>query len=83
MKTQTKITFTALLVIAACLVAFIWGLIHSPITSAANASVLSDTASSYALATALQSNFIEHITWGIVLLLVAIVWLVPWKKNNN
>ena len=80
---KSKIILTAVVVALSLGAMSLWNTIKSPIAGAASAAQLDDTAQSYIVARAVQENFVENSIKLSCVGLLAIVWLVPAKKNNK
>lgn len=80
---KTKIILTVI-VAALCFGGMaIWNTVKSPVTGATTAAQLDDTAQSYIVARAVREHFVENTIKLACAGLVAIIWLVPAKKNNK
>ncbi len=83
MKLSSKVTFTIVTFTILLLVNGMWNLIESPTRGAIGAAQLDDTAQSFIIAKALNSNYVEAGIFLGWLFTVGMIWLfIPLNKTE-
>jgi hypothetical protein len=63
---------------------FTWGLIKAPLTGAANAQQLTDTATGYAISKFMSQADMNSLVFLVAVIFLAVIWLsLPFKNTDK